>query len=102
MSTGGKKIREDLFQLPSSCDYNFYKSQTYLVFAYGNDFEDMKATKCNLTNELKKAENMQRFLNELIEIKKKSRTSESRFLNSFNFTIYSSLVFPALDNLRPD
>lgn len=102
MSTGGKKIRDDLFQLPSSCDYNFQESRTYLVFAFGTDLEDMKATKCSLTNELKKASNTERLLNELVESKKKSQISQNGFLSHFKFTAYSPLFFPVFDNLRRD
>lgn len=86
MSTGGKKTREGWFQY-STCDYNFDKSQSYLVFAFGKNFENMKASVCSLTRELKSAEKTQRLLDELFERKKKVQISENNFLNSFNFTI---------------
>lgn len=90
MSTGGKKINDDLYNLPSSCDYGFHKSEKYLVFAYGNDFDDMKATKCNLTNESKRAEKTEKILDDFFGSVKKNRKTKFNF--SSKFSVYNLLA----------
>ena len=90
MSTGGKKIDKDLYQLPSSCDFDFYKAEKYLVFAFGNDLDNMKATKCNLTNQLKKAEMTEKILEDFFGAEKEKQKLDVIF--SAPFSIHNLLA----------
>ena len=92
MSTGGKKINDELFELPSSCNYNFQKGEKYLVFAFGDSFDEMKATKCNLTNKLDKAKETEKILDSFFP---EEKATENPLLIFFEYSYHKLLA----DNL---
>jgi len=70
MSTGTINLGNGT-SMRSSCDYNFEKGESYLVFAGGASTDEMKATKCGFTQPLKNSEHVIKKLNYLITEDKK-------------------------------